>query len=109
MLRFLFPTIAVLLLFPEQYSLIHAEGVYSSIKNIEVIRHWPKRGSFTKVGELWMSRKDYNDDIEFLELRKKAYEMEADAIILLNRKSKGESLIMTEDKKVLVGIAIRYN
>lgn len=95
----------------------YTENTYQPTKSIEVLRNKPVEKEFVELGELSLRIKKglfSNQEEAVLQLKEKAKEIGADAIIILGEESEGNVIVpigdlyTSVDKRYLKAIAIKY-
>jgi len=92
----------------------YIEDTYPPTNSVEVLRKKPVEKEYIELGELTLKIKKSNQEEAVLQLKEKAKEIGADAIIILGEESEGSVIIpignlyASVDRKSIRAIAIKY-
>lgn len=92
----------------------YSEAIYPPTNVVEVLRSKPVEKEYVELGELYLKIKKSNQEEAVLQLKEKAKEIGADAIIILGEESEGSvimpigNLYASVDRKSIKAIAIKY-
>lgn len=92
----------------------YSEDIYPPTNSVEVLRNKPVEKDYIELGELSLKIKRSNQEEAVLQLKEKAKEIGADAIILLGEDSEGNvivpigNLYASVDLRYIKAIAIKY-
>ncbi len=118
--NFVLILISILFLFccsPSVNFMKYTEDSYQPTTSVEVLRNKPVEKEFVELGELSLRIKKglfSNQEEAVLQLKEKAKEIGADAIIILGEESEGSVIVpigdlyTSFDKRYLKAIAIKY-
>lgn len=92
----------------------YSEKTYPPTNSVDVLRNKPVEKEYFELGELSLKIKKSNQDEAVIQLKEKAKEIGADAIIILGEESEGSvivpigNLYASVDRKSIKAIAIKY-
>jgi len=92
----------------------YSDDAYPPTNSIEVLRNKPAEKEYVELGELSLRIKKSNQEEAVIQLKEKAKEIGADAIIILGEESEGSvivpigNLYASVDRKSIKAIAIKY-